>query len=63
MNVDRLARTPKIDLESHLFAPITILLVWTGRRTQRHEAVALKLQESCGGGGGGLGGGIEYGNQ
>ena len=27
--------------------------------TERHEAVTLKLQESCGGGGGGLGGGLE----
>ena len=38
---------------------MTFLLVWSGRRAQRHEAVALKLQESCGGGGGGLGGGLE----
>ncbi len=33
------------------------LLVWTGRRAQRHETVVLKRQESCGGGVGGLGGG------
>ena len=59
VNVHLLARTPKPeidDLESRLFNPITFLLVWSGRRAQRHEAVALKLQESCGGGGCGLGG-------
>ena len=57
VNVHLLARTPKIDdLESSLFQPISFLLVWTGRRAQRREAVALKLQESCGGGAGGLGG-------
>jgi len=50
VNVDLLDRTPKIhDLESHLFAPMTFLLVCTGRRAQRDETVLLKLQESCAG--------------
>ena len=59
VNVHLLARTPKpeIDnLESRLFKPVTFLLVWGRRRAQRHEAVALKLHESCGGGACGLGG-------
>jgi hypothetical protein len=50
VNVNLVARTPKIDeLESHLFDPITFLVLCTGRRAQRHEADALTVQEFCGG--------------
>jgi hypothetical protein len=59
VNVHVLARTLKSEidhLESRLLKPITFLLVCSGRRAQRHVAVALKLQESCGRVGCGLGG-------
>ena len=45
---------------SHLFKPITILLVCTGRRSLRYEILALKLLDCCGWGGrGGCGGARE----
>jgi len=50
VNVHLLVRTPNIDdLESHLCGSKTFLVVFTGRRAQRHEAVALIVQGSSGG--------------
>jgi hypothetical protein len=53
VNVHLLAHIPNIDdLESPLCGPKTFLVVFTGRRVQRQEVVALIVQGSSDGDGG-----------